>query len=104
MKTFLYNFFPIYQNVGQTLSKKQRKASEKDCENYQDLSEEKKNKKGQYVRERYRSLSEEKNRNRQHGRKRYKSLSEDEKQRLIQYRKSYSKMWANKTNSQIKNS
>ena len=44
MKTFLYNFFPIYQNVGQTLSKKQRKASEKDRENYQDLSEEKKNK------------------------------------------------------------
>ena len=47
-------------------------------------------KKGPNVRERYRNLSEEeKNRNGEYGLERYKNLSKDEKQKLAEYRKKY---------------
>ena len=64
------------------LSKKQRQASKKSLWKVS-RKEEKKNKKEEYVWERY------------------KNLPEDEKQRLAEYRKKY-KLWKNKTASQIK--
>ena len=39
----------MYKNVNRILSKKQRKASKKVCEGYQNLSEEEKHKKLQYT-------------------------------------------------------
>ena len=54
--------------------KKQKKASKKPCEQYQNLSKEERNKKHQY------------------GREQYRNLSEDKKQRLVEYRKKYCKM------------
>ena len=63
-----------------TVIKKTKKSFQKKiCEMYQNLSEEKKEKKGRYAYERYRNLSEEKKeKKRQHGREWYKNLLEDE--------------------------
>ena len=58
---------------------------------YQNLSEEEKNKKHQYARERYRNLSEEEKEKSQYGRERKKSLLEDE------YKKLFSRMQEIKT-------
>ena len=58
---------------------------------YQNLSEEEKNKKHQYARERYRNLSEEEKEKCQYGRERKKSLLEDE------YKKLFSRMQEIKT-------
>ena len=54
-------------------------------------------------RENYQIVSEEeKNRKRQYGRDRYKNLSEDEQQKLAEYRKRYYEMRKNQNASQIK--
>ena len=58
---------------------------------YQNLSEEEKNKKHQYARERYRNLSEEEKEKCQYGREQKKSLLEDE------YKKLFSRMQEIKT-------
>ena len=59
------------------LSVKQRKTSKNAFERYQHLSEEERNKKCQYARERYRNLSEGKNKKRKYGYEQYKNLPED---------------------------
>lgn len=64
---------------------KQRKASKGSPERYQDLSEEKNNKRWQYSRERC------------------KILFEHEKERLVKYRRKQSKVRKNKATSQTKN-
>ena len=57
---FFYNFFSIYQNVNRILSKKNKEKLSKNArKRYQNLSEEEKNIKRQYARERYRSPCEE---------------------------------------------
>ena len=66
--------------------KNKERFSKEAGERFQNLSEEEKNKKRQYPRERYRNLFEEENK------KRYKNLLEDEKQRLIEYIKKLSRM------------
>ena len=60
-------------------------------ERYQNLSEEKKNKKCQYARERYQNLSEEKKeKKRQYYREHHKNLPEDKKQMTAEYRRNNS--------------
>ena len=46
-------------------------------------------------------LNKRQTKNRKNRRGRYKSLLEDKRQRLVKYRKSYSKIWENRTASQI---
>ena len=78
-----YIFFPIYKNVNWILQNKE-KFQKREYERYQNLSEEKKNKKRQYARERYRNFSkEEKNKKREYCGKRYENLSGDSKQKLV---------------------
>ena len=76
-------FFRYIKNLAGFYPKKQRKISIRLCEIYQDLSEEEKNKKHQYTRERYRNFfEEEKNKQRENGRERQNNLPEHEKQRI----------------------
>ena len=67
---YLFSFFRYIKvtNNCTVIKKSEKSFQKKTCERYQNLSEEKKEKKAQYACERYRNLSEEKKeKKRQHG-------------------------------------
>ena len=74
---FFYIFFYIYKNVNKILYKKEKAFKKGLCNACANLSEEEKDKRGQYPLKQYRNLSEgEKEKNPQYGRKRYTNLLE----------------------------